>query len=280
MGHREAAYAQLYKRVGASSRGKLPDMDKADSIGDLPIHYAAACCAPAYVLEAVLAAHPQGASALDSMGNLPIHLLLHALERQKPVIEAGYRTRVETLLAAYPKAVLCHDENSKLPIQIVLDSPCASIPPCKLLLDAESVSTPTDTTKRETQFKLLDTAATLFGSGVSELGISLGVMLGRPYDCDGLADNWLCLLEHSSRRTSAEMYADPGADDEVDFSARVVESIVLDTMAATAQKIERLAYATDSRGREAYAVATKENRRYLWKHLLLLGRYSGLGKCG
>ena len=273
--HRKAAYAQLLRRIGGSSRGKIVEMNRADSIGDLPIHYASACCAPAHVLGAILTAHPLSASAVDSMGNLPLHLMLQSLEREKPASEAACGS-VGTLVAAYPDAVLSHDEAAKLPIQILLESSYVSVP-YETIESASSASDP----KREVHWQLLETAAPSCGGSGSDVRIRLGMVLGRPFDCDGLADNWLCLLEHSSRRPSAEVATTAASslsllgDEAYDFGARVLEAIVLDTKAAERKlPIERLAYATDSRGREAYAVATKENRRYLWKHLLLLGRYS------
>jgi serine/threonine protein kinase len=50
-------------------------------------------------------------------------------------------------------------------------------------------------------------------------------------------------------------------------------SAVLDAARTRSVTIEALAYAKDKKGRVAIDVATTENRRCLWRHLLLLGRY-------
>jgi hypothetical protein len=59
---------------------------------------------------------------------------------------------------------------------------------------------------------------------------------------------------------------------EEDDGEAAVEAIIKEAKSIRGVTIEQLAYAKDSLDREAYAVATKSKRRYLNKHLLLLGR--------
>jgi hypothetical protein len=51
-------------------------------------------------------------------------------------------------------------------------------------------------------------------------------------------------------------------------------SRVLDAARSRSVTIETLAFAKDRKGRIAIDVATAENKRRLWKHLLVLGRYA------
>ena len=87
--------------------------------------------------------------------------------------------------------------------------------------------------------------------------VRLYVLLGFPHSVDGFADNWCGLLMHPIEKDDGEA---------------AVEAIIQEAKSIRGVTIEQLAYAKDSLDREAYAVATKHKRRYLNKHLLLLGR--------
>jgi hypothetical protein len=87
----------------------------------------------------------------------------------------------------------------------------------------------------------------------------LEVLLGFPHNVEGFADNWLGLLQHPTENAGGE---------------DAVEAIIQEAKRNRGVTIEQLASATDSSGREAYAVATKSKRRCLNKHLLLLGRFA------
>jgi hypothetical protein len=121
---RTAAYSRLKKRW--SSRASLGSLNRRNSVDDLPIHYAAFCCAPEKMLEAVIHGCPEAVSIPDAYGNLPIHLFIKSLDKHHP--DESVCSAVELLLAAYPKGVICLDENSKLPIQLLLESSYSSWP--------------------------------------------------------------------------------------------------------------------------------------------------------
>jgi hypothetical protein len=87
--------------------------------------------------------------------------------------------------------------------------------------------------------------------------VRLYVLLGFPLSVDGFADNWCGLLMHPFENSDGEA---------------AVEAIIQEAKRNRGITIEQLAYAKDSLDRQAYAVATKSKRRYLNKHLLLLGR--------
>ncbi len=233
---RKALCHKLQKQYAMT--GTLGPMDQVNADGDLPIHYAAECAVPCTLLSAILSSYPAGAKTADAQGNLPLHLLLRGLSSQSDWKEASSLMRV--LLEAFPAGKVQADMHSKLPIQIFLDvcPPAAS--------------------RHE-----------------------VGVELGFPFDCNGGADNWLCLLAHSPpkapcppKAAALDCYSPKGMP--VLAAEWLVEAIIKYSEETRRATIQQLAYATDAAGREAWAVATKANRKCLSKYLLFCGRYATL----
>ena len=84
-----------------------------------------------------------------------------------------------------------------------------------------------------------------------------------------MASNWLHLLANSPPRSALlDMHSTPVLSSDV-----LVEEIIKHAQDTRRATIQQLAYATDTGGREAWAVATKANRKRLWQNLLFCGRY-------
>jgi hypothetical protein len=230
-----------------SVTGNLGPMNSVNSDGDLPLHIALACSAPCSLVSAILASYPEGAQRVDARGNLPLHVLVQGLSNQTDWKAA--QSSMSLLLEAFPGGILQPDMHSKLPIQILLD-------------------------------------ACLHTAGSGELGIELGF----PLDCNGSAGNWLCLLAHSPKQvllsppkesfvlspTASRVPSSTPPDSHSTSILRsewLVDKIITRAQDSRRATIQELAYATDAWGREAWAVATKEHRKCLWKYLLFCGRY-------
>jgi hypothetical protein len=233
---RTALFWKLQKQY--SMAGTLGPMDQLNADGDLPIHYAAECGAPCTLLSAILSSYPEGAKTADSRGNLPLHLLLHGLSKQSDWKEPG--SSMSVLLEAFPQAKVLPDMHSKLPIQTFLDI-CPSW---------------------------------AFSHDVA-------VELGFPLDCNGHADNWLCLLAHGPHKVTGSPEATPSTGPACSTEGTplvlaewLVEEIIKHAQETGRTTVQQLAYATDSGGREAWAVATKANRNCLRKYVLFCGRHA------
>jgi hypothetical protein len=220
-----------------SATGNLGLMHAVNSDGDLPLHIAMVCSAPHSLVSAILASYPEGAQTEDARGNLPLHLLVQGLSNQTDWKAA--HSSMSLLLQAFPRGLVQPDMHSKLPIQILLDA-------------------------------CLHTA----GSG------ELGVELGFPLDCNGSAGNWLSLLANSPKQVlpSPLEAVSSSTPPELHSTSMLRSEWLVDAIITRAQDsrratIQELAYATDTWGREAWAVATKEHRKCLWKYLLFRGRY-------
>jgi hypothetical protein len=185
----------------------------------------------------------------DGYGDLPIHCVAVAC----PPVEL-----LNELLQGFSEGARFTDASGNLPIHLLVRSLGKSQKPIEQLYPAvealvnafpKGVIIPDEHSKLPIQL-LLESSFS------SPERTRLQVLLGFPYDVNGLADNWHCLLQH------------PESCDSEDS----VTAIILEAKMNRGLSIEQVAYATDAMGREAHAVATTSNRRCLWRHLLLLGR--------
>jgi hypothetical protein len=199
-----------------------------------------------------------GKGTLDSLdeanefGDLPIHCAAAGF------VPLGL---LNELIHGYPKGASLPDRLGNLPLHLMVRSlgtskqPVESVYPAfEALLRAYPKATiiPGEDFKLPIEL-LLQRPYTLPDRS------RLEVLLGFPHNVEGLADNWLGLLQHPTENEDGE---------------RAVEAIVQEAKRNRGVTIEQLASATDSSGREAYAIATKSKRRCLNKHLLLLGRFA------
>jgi hypothetical protein len=167
---------------------------------------------------------------------------------------------LKQLLQGFPEGASSTDHAGNLPLHLMVlnlgvsKQPVGSVYPAfEALLAAypKAAITPGKHSKKLPVELLLDMAYS------PPEKARLEVLLGFPYSVAGLADNWLGLLQHPTEN-------DGGED--------AVEAMIHEAKHKRGVTIQQLAYATDSRGREAHAVATTRKRRCLWRHLLVLGR--------
>jgi hypothetical protein len=194
-------------------------------------------------------------------GSLPIHI---ALECGAP------HMLVMAMLSKYPEGARAADARGNLPLHLLLQGLSSQMDwqeahsSMSLLLAAF----PGGKVQRDMHSKLpvqmlLDACLPAAGS------CALGVELGFPLDCNGSAGNWLYLIANSPPNSAMlHSHATPVLSSDL-----LVEEIIKHAQESRRATIQQLAYATDTGGREAWAVATKENRKRLWKHLLFCGRY-------
>ncbi len=178
------------------------------------------------------------------------------------------------ILASYPEGAKTADARGNLPLHVLLEGlssqtdwkeTCTTM---SLLLQAfpGGKVQPNMHSKLPIQI-VLDACLPTAGSG------DLGVELGFPLDCNGSACNWLYLLANSPKQVLlSRTYSDSNSTRFL-ASEWLVEEIIKHAQETRRATIQQLAYATDIGGREAWAVATKEHRKCLWKYLLFCGRY-------
>jgi hypothetical protein len=198
---------------------------------------------------------------VDADGDLPIHYALEC---------GAAHSLVRAILSKHREGAKAKDARGNLPLHLLLQglssqadwaeanaSMClllAAFPEGKVELDMD----------RQLPIQIL-LQACLPAAG----GCALGVELGFPLDCDSRAGNWHWLLASSPPEpTILNSHLTPVLSSDV-----LVEAIVKHAQETRRATIQQLAYATDSGGREAWAVATKEHRQCLWKYLLCCGRY-------
>jgi hypothetical protein len=198
---------------------------------------------------------------VNADGDLPIH---YALECGAP------RTLVSAILSKYPEGARTKDARGNLPLHLLLqrlsretDWAEAHASMCLLLAAFPEGKTEADMDKQLPIEILLNARLPAASS-------ALGVELAFPLDCKSGSGNWHCLLAHSPPEpTKLDSHVTSVLSSDV-----LVEEIIKHAQNTRRATIEQLAYATDSNCREAWAVATKENRKCLWKYLLCCGRYA------
>jgi hypothetical protein len=197
----------------------------------------------------------------DRKGNLPIHLVLHSIERNDgPTLESMLRV-ARKLVPRGCESVVKLDESGRLPIQLVVESPVCS--------------------------------------PQNPHSIELVTLLGVPFSCDGEATNWGWLLQHNdavglarkpsvatmltgfARQTSviskrSSRFGLPSLQDAAHNGSDYVDAVLDRCDQSGIWKVEQLAHATDQHGRVALSIANVGNRKRLWKRLLFLGRYMEL----
>jgi hypothetical protein len=204
---------------------------------------------------------------LNADGDLPLHIALAC---------GAPHTLVRAILASYPEAAKTADARGNLPLHLLLQSLSsqtdwkAAYSSMSLLLQAfpGGKVQPNMHSKLPIQM-ILDACLPAAGSD------DLGVELGFPLDCNGSAGNWLYLLANSPKQgLQSDSHSTP-----LLASEWLVEEIIKHAQETQRATIQQLAYATDTGGREAWAVATKEHRKRLWKYLLFCGRYDARSSC-
>jgi hypothetical protein len=198
-------------------------------------------------------------------GDLPLHIAVAC---------GAPHTLMRAILASYPEGAKTADARGNLPLHLLL----------------HGLSSQTDWKETYTSMSLLLQA---FPGGKVQLnmhsklpiqmildaclpaagGDDLGVELAFPLDCNGSAGNWLYLLADSPKQDLQPPSNSDSHSTPLLRSEWLVEEIIKHAQETQRATIQQLAYATDTGGREAWAVATKEHRKRLWKYLLFCGRY-------
>jgi hypothetical protein len=198
---------------------------------------------------------------VNADGDLPIH---YALEYGAP------QTLVRAILSKYPEGAKTKDARGNLPLHLLLQRLSrqtewteAHASMRHLLAAFPGGKIEPDMDKQLPIQILLNACLPAAG------GCALGVELGFPLECNSRAGNWHCLLASSPPEPTV-LHSNSTL---VLSSDVLVEEIIKHAQETRRATIHQLAYATDSGGREAWAVATKEHRKCLWKYLLCCGRY-------
>jgi hypothetical protein len=251
-------------------------VDVIDRFGYLPLHYAVSANAPLQMVESLIASFPLGPSTRDAKRNLALHL----------AVSSGANTAVvRALCTAFPAGVLVANADGELPVQLIASSHTYNDDSVVEL--AELLAFPVDCEGHaENWFYLLQLeehhlseararAASATGLAVqphlSRFAPSQGALVAR------LQKHFAAVIGASAaivRSSSARIIA-PGVSEVPNhLPVALMVSAVLDAARSRSVTVEALAYARDKKGRIAIDVATIENKRCLWRHLLLLGRYA------
>ncbi len=288
--------------AGTIARATSLDVDAVDRFGYLPLHYAVSANAPLEMVESLIAAFPLGPSIRDAKKNLALHLAI-ASGADPTVVRAVY--------FAFTEAGLAMNSDGQLPVQLLARRVAnGHTYDASVIGLAELLAFPVDCEGRcENWFYLLQheehdpiearsRSHSMVGSREALFWrASARLFLPSPSTesihrerlktdaSKGLKGGWkwrrrkrglLGTFDHAAMATQAanatSLINDPSLSHEVGPIALMV-SAVLDAARSRSVTIEALAYAKDKKGRVAIDVATIENKRRLWRHLLLLGRY-------
>jgi hypothetical protein len=196
-------------------------------------------------------------------GALPIH---YALECGAP------DALVRAILSKYPEGAKTRDARGNLPLHLMLHGLSSQTQwkvassSMHLLLEAFPGG------KLELDMhKKLPIQIFLEAGLLAADSCDLGVELGFPLDCNGRAGNWHYVLANSANKVLQPPKS--GSQSTVLAYEWLAEMIIQHAQETRRATIQQLAYATDTWGREAWAVATKEHRKCIWKYLLFCGRY-------